>query len=266
MPSAASEGPHNYVCGLTVFFVLRRRYRCEVSVGVANQDLTFVEEYNYKGSSLSMRRSSDYRGLVMKLFSKCVLVIALVVAMFSVGHADTIYTESVNGELSNDGLIPTTITVGAGSNFISGTTGAGPNFRDYFTISVTSGLRFVSLIELGGTQAGNLGFLGLQSGPQVTLPTNTPNAAGLLGWVHYAPTSSDIDVLPAMAIPANGSSGFTLPLGPGNYSFWLQDSSPGTFDYSFNIVLAPVPEVSTAALTIVGVLALVPILRRRLQS
>ena len=214
-----------------------------------------------------MRRSSGCGSLVMRSFSKSFLVLAMVLALVSIGHADTIYTESINGDLSNDGLSPTPVTVGAGNNIISGTTGGAtaPNVRDYFTISVTSGLRFVSLLELSGTQAGNLGFLGMQSGPQVTLPTNTVTAAGLLGWVHYAPTSSDIDVLPTMAIPANGSSGFGLPLGPGNYSFWLQDSSPGTFNYSFNIVLAPVPEVSTAALTIVGILALVPLLRRRHQ-
>ena len=200
----------------------------------------------------------------MQLFSKSLLVIVLVLAMFSIGHADTIYSESVNGELSNDGLNPTGILVGAGSNIISGTTGGStaPNFRDYFTIIVPSNLQFVSLIQMAGTEAGNLGFLGLQSGTQVTLPTNTVTAAGLLGWVHYAPTSSDINVLPTMAIPANSSSGFAVPLGSGNYSFWLQDSSPGTFQYSFNVVLAPVPEVSSAALAIIGILPLALLLRR----
>src|SRR5215471_10370883 len=170
---------------------------------------------------------------MMQLCSKILLITALVLAMFSIGYADTIYSESVNGELSNDGLNPTPIPVGAGFNIISGSTGGStaPNTRDYFTISIPSTLRFVSLIELAGTQAGNVGFLGLQSGPQVTLPTNTTTAAGLLGWDHYAPTSSDIDILPVMAIPANGSSGFALPLGPGTYSFWLQDSSPGEFQY-----------------------------------
>jgi hypothetical protein len=115
---------------------------------------------------------------------------------------------------------------------------------------------------LAGTQAGNVGFLGLQSGTQVTLPTNTQTAAGLLVWVHYAPTATDINLFPTMVIPANGSSGFTPPLGSGNYAFWLQDTSPGTFEYGLNIVLQPVPEPATLALTLVG-LALLPLLRRR---
>lgn len=199
----------------------------------------------------------------MQLYSKSLLVVAMVLAMVSIGHADTIYSESINGDLSNDGLNPTGILVGAGSNIISGTTGGSTaGFRDYFTIFVPSNLQLVSLIEMAGTQAGTLGFLGLQSGTQVTLPTNVVTAAGLLGWVHYAPTSSDINVLPTMAIPANSSSGFTIPLGSGNYAFWLQDSTPGTFEYSFNVVLAPVPEISSAALAILGLPALALLLRR----
>jgi hypothetical protein len=200
---------------------------------------------------------------MMQLYSKSLLVVAMVLAMVSIGHADTIYSESINGDLSNDGLNPTGILVGAGSNIISGTTGGSTaGFRDYFTIFVPSNLQLVSLIEMAGTQAGTLGFLGLQSGTQVTLPTNVVTAAGLLGWVHYAPTSSDINVLPTMAIPANSSSGFTIPLGSGNYAFWLQDSTPGTFEYSFNVVLAPVPEISSAALAILGLPALALLLRR----
>jgi len=199
------------------------------------------------------------------LGSKSLLTIVLVLTMFSVAQANTIYIESVNGELSNDGLTPTVILVNAGSNIISGTTGGStaPDVRDYFTIFVPPNLELVSLIVLGGTQAGNVGFLGLQSGSQVTLPTNAVTADGLLGWVHYVPTASDINVLPTMAIPANGSSGFTTPLSSGNYAFWLQDSSPGTFQYSFNIVLSPVPELPTAALTLAGLLATLPLLRYR---
>ena len=195
--------------------------------------------------------------------SKSLLTIVLVLTMFSIAHANTIYSESVNGELSNNGLTPTVIPVNAGSNIISGTTGGntGVDFRDYFTIFVPPGLELVSLIEMAGTQAGNVGFLGLQSGSQVTLPTNSVTADGLLGWVHYGAAASDINILPTMAVPANGSSGFATPLGSGNYAFWLQDSSAGTFQYSFNVVLTPVPELPTTALALVGLFAMLPLIR-----
>src|SRR5215471_13597711 len=174
---------------------------------------------------------------MLQLCLNSLAAITLVITMFSSAYGVTVYSEAVNGDLSNSGLTPTVITLAQGSNSIFGSTGAdtGTNFRDYFTVSVPSNLNLISLIELAGTQAGGanggLGFLGVQAGTQVTLPTTTTTAAGLLGWIHYAPTATDINILPTIATPANGSSGFGPPLGPGNYAFWIQDSSPGTFQY-----------------------------------
>ena len=131
--------------------------------------------------------------------------------------------------------------------------------RDYFTVTVPSNLKLTQLIEEAGTQAcgpGSLGFFAVQSGAQVTLPTNTATAAGLLGWIHYGPTATDINILPAMGIPASGSSGFVPPLGPGTYAFWLQDTSAGTFNYGLNFVLATIPEPSAGGLMIIGFFAL----------
>ena len=205
---------------------------------------------------------------MLQLCFNSLAAIALVITMVSNGYGVTVYSEAVNGDLSNDGLNPTAIGLTAGSNDIIGTTGGGtaPNTRDYFTVTVPSNLRLVSLVERAGTQAGNVGFLGVQSGVQVTLPPTTTTAAGLLGWIHYGPTASDVDILPTMGIPANGSSGFVPPLGPGNYAFWLQDSSPGTFLYDFNIVLASVPEPSAAALMIMGLVALWPVFQLRAKK
>ena len=197
--------------------------------------------------------------------------IALVLTMLSNAHAIPVYSESVNGDLSGSGLTPTVITLGLGSKEIVGTTGNtdGVSDRDYFTVTVPFNLKLVQLIEEAGTQAGQSGafargFFAVQSGTQVTLPTNTMTAAGLLGWTHYVPTATDIDILPAMGIAANGSSGFVPPLGPGTYSFWLQDTTAGTFNYGFNLVL--VPEPSAGALMIMGFLALWGFSRRRNTS
>src|SRR5258706_15086588 len=164
--------------------------------------------------------------------------ITLVLTMFSNAHALPVYSESVTGDLSNSGLTPTVITLALGSNEIVGTTGqptTGVFDRDYFTITVPSNLKLAFVIEEAGTEAGQSGafargFLGIQSGPQVTLATNTATATGLLGWTHYVPTATDIDIFPAMGIAANGSTGFVPPLGPGTYSFWLQDTTVGTFN------------------------------------
>jgi hypothetical protein len=207
---------------------------------------------------------------MLQICSKSLLAIALVIAMFSNAHAGTVYSESINGDLSDNGLSPTAITVSVGPNIISGTTGgtipATPGFRDYFTIVIPFNLQLVSLIEVAGTQAaGNFGFLGVQHAPQVTLATNTATANGLLGWIHYASTAVDLDILPSMGTAGNQAQGFVPPLGNGTYSFWLQDSSPGTFQYSFNLNLA-VPEPSSMALMVSGLFGLWPFLRRRLNG
>ena len=176
------------------------------------------------------------------------------------------YNEAVSGDFSNVGLNPTSLgTLTLGSNQTLGTTGRGNAGldRDYFTFNVPSGLRLVSLIELPGTISGGVSFIGLQAGSQVTLPTNTSSAAGLLGWTHYGPGDVNTDILPRMGIASNGSSGFTTPLGAGNYSLWIQDFNTGQFSYGFRFgVQAAVPEPGSIAL-LVGVSAMGALMRRR---
>src|SRR5436305_3436274 len=99
-------------------------------------------------------------------------------------HGATIYTESVQGDFSNSGSTPTSLTLELGSNQIFGTTGLGGSGldRDYFTITIAPNQALTGLMVLPGTTAGGVSFIGLQAGPQVTLPTNASTAAGLLGW------------------------------------------------------------------------------------
>lgn len=174
--------------------------------------------------------------------------------------AATIYDEAVDGDLSGSGLTPNSLSVSDGSNQIFGTTGrdavTGVD-RDYFTITVPLGYQFVSLIELPGTTVvGGISFLGIQTGSQVTVATNAPDATGLLGWSHYGPTGVPLDILPSVGIPVAGSTGFTPPLGAGAYAFWIQDTGAGSSSYGFDIVIAPVPEPGAAAGVLLGLIAL----------
>jgi len=171
-----------------------------------------------------------------------------------------IYNESISGDFANSGLTPTGgLVAAAGSNQIFGTTGnTGTLDRDYFTVTIPTGLQLNAITVLPGTTAGNISFIGMQAGNQVTLPTNASTATGLLGWWHYGPSDINDNLLPPMSTPANGSSGFTIPLGAGNYSFWIQDFTPGTFTYGFDFAVAAAPEPATwgfmvAALTMFGV-------------
>lgn len=183
--------------------------------------------------------------------------------MCASAYSDTIYNEAVSGDLSNNGLAPTVLAFTPGSNQVLGTTGAGTAGidRDYFTITAPTGYEIGQIVELAGTQVGsNVSFIGLQAGPQLTLPTNPSSAAGLLGWAHYAPVSANTDIRPALSTPSNGSSGFSV-LPSGQYTFWIQDFNSGTFAYAFNIQLTPSPEPGTYA-TSLGTLVLLGLLAR----
>jgi hypothetical protein len=200
----------------------------------------------------------------------CGLMLFLLLAgTSSNAGAATVYDEATSGDLSNSGLSPTSITVANGSNQIFGTTGRGAagTDRDYFTFNVSAGYDFTGLTVLPGTTSGGLSFIGLQIGNQLTLPTNTTDAVGLLGWWLYGPADINTDLLPEMAVSAMGSSGFSVPLPAGPYSVWVQDFNRGTFNYGFDVTVAPaVPEPGTYGLALAAIaLAASLALRRKKQ-
>jgi hypothetical protein len=193
-------------------------------------------------------------------------VLCLLLASTAPSFSAVIYDESVNGSFSSSGLSPTQVMLALGSNEILGTNGgtAPGGSRDYltFTVPASTVLRSITMLD---TAVGNVGFIGLEAGNQITLPTNTTTAAGLLGWLHYTAANENADILPLMAVPANGSSGFTPPLGPGAYSLWIQDTSSGTFHYGFALQLDPAPEPANweSSLGALAAAAVLVVLRRR---
>ena len=184
--------------------------------------------------------------------------------------ATIIYDESTSGDLSNSGLSPTILTVSTGSNEIFGSTGRNANGldRDYLTFTVPSGFELAGIIPLPGTASGGLvSFIGLQAGAQVTVSPSASDATGLLGWWHYSATDINTNILAEMSIPAMNSSGFSVPLGPGAYSLWIQDFNTGTFNYGFDlniVAAAAAPEPTSYLLTAIGML-LIGAASRRLR-
>ena len=185
-------------------------------------------------------------------------------------HGDTVYNESVSGDLSNNGLAPTALTVSLGLNDLFGSTGkdatTGIIDRDYFTFTVPQGMFLTAITVLPGTQTlGTLGesFIGMESGPQVTVLTTATTAAGLLGWDHYDDTGDiGANILPAMGTSGLGSTGFTGPLPSGTYSFWVQEASAGTVPYGLEFTVAT-PEPATWMMLLTGLTALVGKTARR---
>ena len=182
-------------------------------------------------------------------------------------QGDTLYNESVSGDLSNSGLTPTLLTISLGANDLFGTSGKTGTVvdRDYFTFTVPQGLYLTAITVLPGTQTlGPLGdsFIGIESGPQVTVSTAATTAAGLLGWDHYGTDDIGVDILPLMGTSDLGSTGFTGWLPAGTYSFWVQEASVGSVNYGFDFTVAT-PEPASWTMLLTGLAALVGKTARR---
>lgn len=184
--------------------------------------------------------------------------------------AGVVYHEEISGDLSGDGLAPTSVEVGAGSNEIYGRTGrtveAGTDL-DYFAISVPTGHEFIALIEKAGTTTvGGVSFLAVQNGGQVTVPVSAADASGLLGWIHYFGATEDRDILAGLGSGGFGATDFVPPLPAGDYAFWVQDTGLGSASYGFDFVIAPLPEPGVAGALLLACSALAAARLRRSRA
>jgi hypothetical protein len=140
--------------------------------------------------------------------------------------------------------------VSAGSNIILGSTGdsgAGVD-RDYFSITVPTGMELTSILLLSNTSvSGSVSFIGIQAGPQVTVSPTGAGAENLIGLGHYGNDQVGTDLLPAIALSFTGS------LHSGTYSFWVQETG-GPAAYGFDAAITPVPLPGAAALLMSGLL------------
>ena len=174
-------------------------------------------------------------------------------------HAAIAWNEGAQGDLSNDRLAPTVLTLEPGSNSISGFTGnSGQGVdRDYVTFSVPDGSTLSALRILGTTTiSGGSSFIALQAGPQITASPEGAGAASLLGYTHYSLDNVGINLLSFLAPTLPGG----LPAG--TYSAWVQETG-GPVNYDFDFVLTPVPLPAAAWLMISGLLGLAAVRKRR---
>jgi hypothetical protein len=194
-------------------------------------------------------------------------VLALALLFSGPTTAATVWDESVNGDFSNNPLAPTALTFALGPNDVIGQAGdtplpggLAPFGQDFFAFTVPNGFELKSLTAVTVnlfTPGDSVAFIGLQSGPQITHDVSPPSfggdATGLLGWLHVAASDQGPDILPAMGVAGDGATGFKGALGPGQYSVWVQDDKPFSYDFSFQIA---VPEPSTWVMMLVGFVGL----------
>ena len=98
------------------------------------------------------------------------------------------------------------------------------------------------------------------SGDYFSVDPANPNVTQLMGYVHYGELDVGQDILPTMGM-GPGSQGFTTPVGPGTYSFWVRQGGADLSHWDLNFVV----ESSTVVPGIGGLAGLmgVGLIRRR---
>lgn len=163
------------------------------------------------------------------------------------------WNEALNGDLSNDGLSPTSLSVDVGHNTLLGTTGnPGTGIdRDYFTFTVAPGTTLNSITLLGSTTiSGGASFFAVQAGPQLTVTPAGFGVENLIGFAHYTNDDVGTNLLPLIA------PSLSAGLPAGTYSFWVQETGgPVSYGLEFNIT-SPVPLPGALLLLLSGLFGL----------
>jgi hypothetical protein len=145
--------------------------------------------------------------------------------------------ESVTGDHSNLPASPTAVTLEAGSTQLKGSVNNAGDTRDYITFQIPTGKYLAALkLQSYGT---NTGFHSINAGSTSEIPAAGGN---FLGGEHLLPgLPVGTDILPDLATTPAVGPGFSS-LGPGTYTYLVQQTSNIATPYEITIVLAtPVP-------------------------
>jgi hypothetical protein len=164
-------------------------------------------------------------------------------------NAAVIHDESIDGDLSDDNLMPTEIpligSVSLGSNLVRGTTIAAPIDRDFWSLTIPDGQALTAIVIEAYSNTDNVGlsqsFFAVREG--IGFPA-IDNPDVLLGsaLIGAAPGSQQGDnILDDLGQALPGGSGFNGSLGSGTYTFWTQETV-GEVTYSFDFQISTVPE------------------------
>jgi len=172
----------------------------------------------------------------------------LLLVSSSVAHAALFYNEAVSGDLSNLHSAPTPLTFSLGVNRIVGTMGGSPSSDpDIFTFNIAPGHALTSIF-LAPLDPAERSFYAIASGATISPSDASAHLGSLLTFAYG-------ELIEQLGVGGNyGGSGFTLPLGAGSYTAWIQEISTRV-NYDFAYTVAVIPEPSSYA-AIAGLLGL----------
>jgi hypothetical protein len=173
--------------------------------------------------------------------------------------------------ISSDPAAPTPIDVSVGTSRIVGQVSASVgDIRDYISFTIDAGEQLTGLFLIeyddpdlpGSTEDGNLGYIHIDDGLTSVIP-DAGTITDFLGGNHLGRSiypDASANILSDIATAPAGGTGFTAPLGPGDYVINIQQTGPQLTNYTLDIVV--IPEPSVAAL-MAGIFALALTVRRR---
>jgi hypothetical protein len=167
--------------------------------------------------------------------------------------AAVVWNEGVNGDLSTNEAAPTPLAFALGSNTMSGSVFSPNDTRDYFTFTIPAGWTLTHAFLLSYTDVAtggpaNTGFHAINAGATSFIPSAS-TANDFLGGNHLEAFAVGTDLLPGLAAATTNGTGFVAPLGPGTYSFLVQQTSPIASAYSLDFVIeVPAPGAPAGAI------------------
>lgn len=159
--------------------------------------------------------------------------------------ADVVWDESINGDLSDNPSAPTPISFNTGLNTVIGSLSEPDgDLRDYLTFTLGPN-QFLTGLFLDVFTPNGVSFHAFNAGNQGFIPGEDP-ADNFLGLELISQIMVGMDLLPDLAAGNFGSTGFSIPLGPGSYTYLIQELTPDEFR-SYQITFVVVPEPSGIA-------------------
>ncbi len=147
------------------------------------------------------------------------------------------YDENTNGDLSDDRMAPTSVTLLEGGNMVTATSVSGD--VEYLTFTVPMSTELDAIILETFNSIDDRSFIAIQSGTTFTEPPAGTTVANLLGYAHFGKGLGQVgtDILDDMGAGA-GAMGFTPPLSEGDYTLWIQEVGSNPAGYRLNFVVS----------------------------
>jgi hypothetical protein len=169
---------------------------------------------------------------------KTCAIALLLVALALPASAAVIHDESINGDLATNPAAPTALAFSVGGNTVIGTTGntTGTVDRDYITFTLGPGQMLTGLTLLG-LAPDNIAFTSFNAGNVGIIPSGATIGDFLAG-IHINAANIGANLMVLFDTASVTTNSLPTPdLGPGTYTYLIQQTSPIEQSYSLEFII-----------------------------